>query len=139
MLIKAILVWLALAVLAVSNGIVRNAVISPRLGDLGGHIFSTGVFCVIIFVVTWYTIGWIGPRTGRGALLVGVLWMGMTIAFEFLAGHYLFGNSWDKLLADYNIARGRVWLLVLVALLVAPRVTGKIRGLLSPPASRPAS
>ena len=41
-------------------------------------------------------------------------------AFEFLAGHFLFGNPWSMRVADYNLAAGRVWVLVLLATLVAP-------------------
>jgi hypothetical protein len=44
----------------------------------------------------------------------------LTVAFEFLAEHYLFGNSWEKLLADYNIAQGDIWLIVLVMILISP-------------------
>jgi hypothetical protein len=49
------------------------------------------------------------------------LWLGLTLAFEFLVGHYAFGTSWNELLADYDILNGRLWLLVLVAALTAPR------------------
>ena len=44
----------------------------------------------------------------------------LTLAFEFLAGHYLFGNSWERLLADYDVARGRIWPLVLIVTFVTP-------------------
>jgi len=54
------------------------------------------------------------------AIMIGILWILMTVAFEFLAGHYLFGTSWEKIIADYNIARGRIWILVLVATLISP-------------------
>ena len=44
----------------------------------------------------------------------------LTLAVEFLAGHFLFRNTWERLLADYNLAQGRVWILVLVTTLVTP-------------------
>ena len=34
--------------------------------------------------------------------------------------HHAFGPPWSKHLADYDLTRGRVWLLVLVVTLVAP-------------------
>jgi hypothetical protein len=52
------------------------------------------------------------------------------LAFEFLAGHYLFGNPWERLLADYNIFRGRVWVTVLLLQLFGPFFAAKVRGLL---------
>ena len=62
----------------------------------------------------------IGPKHGYEALLVGIVWVALTVAFEFLAGHYVFGNSWERLIADYNVFRGRIWILVLLANLFAP-------------------
>jgi len=48
------------------------------------------------------------------------MWLAMTLAFEFGAGHYLFHTPWAALIADYNILRGRLWILVLAATLTAP-------------------
>ncbi|MGQ9625254.1 MAG: hypothetical protein ACUVT9_07815 [Candidatus Bathycorpusculaceae bacterium] len=47
--------------------------------------------------------------------------------FEFIAGHYVFGNSWEKLLADYNLLEGRLWSLVLLTILIAPYIANKLR------------
>jgi hypothetical protein len=74
------------------------------------------------------SIGWIGPRTSGQAWGVGAIWVLLILAFEFLAGHYLFHNSWSSLLADYNVFRGRIWPLVLITTLVAPRVCAAVRG-----------
>jgi hypothetical protein len=32
----------------------------------------------------------------------------------------VFGNTWERLLADYDVLRGRIWVLVLLANLVSP-------------------
>ena len=50
-------------------------------------------------------------------LRASVIWLGILV---LAIGHYLFGDSWDRLLADYNILRGRIWLLVPIVTLVAP-------------------
>lgn len=120
MLAKALLVWILLVVVAVLNGGARNAFLAPRFGELGGHVIGTGILCGVIFFVAWLTIPWLGPRAVHQALLIGTVWMFLTVAFEFLAGHYLFGNSWTRLLADYNLLRGRVWILVPLASLLPP-------------------
>ena len=132
MLLRATVVWLVLMVLAIANGIFRNSVITPRLGEQVGHVISTVVLCLILLCVSLLTIRWIGPHTTRDALLIGAFWVVLTLAFEFLAGHYAFGHSWEKLLADYNVGKGRVWLLVPITTLIAPRVAVVIRGLLRP-------
>jgi hypothetical protein len=50
----------------------------------------------------------------------------MTIAFEFGFGHYVAGHSWSRLLADYNLANGRVWSLFLAWIAVLPYLTWRI-------------
>jgi hypothetical protein len=98
----------------------RNNLISPYIGEHAGHIVSTAIFCIVLLLVAKITIPWINPGSIRKALGVGLFWVSLTVVFEFLAGHYLFGNSWATLYADYNILRGRVWVLVLIMTIVAP-------------------
>jgi hypothetical protein len=44
----------------------------------------------------------------------------MTLAFEFLFGHFVAGHSWARLLQDYNLLAGRVWVLLLAWVALAP-------------------
>jgi hypothetical protein len=53
---------------------------------------------------------------------VGLLWLLMTLTFEFVIGHFVFRTSWEKLLADYDLSRGRIWPLVLLTCLVSPYI-----------------
>lgn len=121
MLLRAMLVWLLLCAVAVANGTVRQFLLVPAVGPYAGHVLSSVSLSLLILLVAWLSIRWIGPATVQQAWLVGVLWLSATVAFEFLAGHYLFRNPWAKLLADYDVRQGRVWVLVLVATLLAPR------------------
>jgi hypothetical protein len=41
----------------------------------------------------------------------------------------VFHKPWAELTEDYNVARGRIWPLVLVAVLFAPLWTARIKGL----------
>jgi len=117
---RAAAIWGGLVPLAVANGALRDLLISPRLGPRAGHVISTLILCAAIAVFALVSIPWIAPPDRSAALRVGVLWLALTVAFEFLAGHWLFGTPWEDLLADYNVAAGRVWMLVLVATLLAP-------------------
>ena len=128
MLVRALVIWFGLVVLAVLNGITRNSLITPRLGEHPAHIVSTVILCGVIAVIAWVSNPWLSPGTMKAALGVGVLWVSLTIAFEFLAGHYLFGHPWQKLFADYNLARGRVWIFVLLTTLLAPVWAERVRG-----------
>jgi hypothetical protein len=120
---RALAVWCLLLVLAVLNGGVRDTWLSPALGDPVGRRISSILLSLVILFATWLTIGWIGPTTARQAVAVGALWVGLTLAFEFGVGHYGFGNPWAELLADYDLRRGRIWILVLLTTLLAPLLT----------------
>jgi hypothetical protein len=122
MFLRSLVVWFALLCVAVANGAVREGLIRPRFGELTGHVASTILLSAAILLVAWFAIGWLRPAASRDALLIGGFWLMLTLAFEFLAGHYLFGHPWSRLLADYNLLRGRIWVLVLVATAFAPLV-----------------
>ena len=129
MILRAFSGWGLLLVLAVLNGGVRDTWLTPRLGDTAGRALSSVLLSLLILLATWLTIRWIGPRTGGQALGLGALWLLLTLAFEFGAGRYAFGKSWSDLLADYDLSRGRIWILVLVVTLLAPGLAARLRGL----------
>jgi hypothetical protein len=131
-LARALVVWIVLLIGAIANGAVREYAFVPRMGETAGHVLSTLTLCFAIFLLSWLTIGWIRPLSARDAWAVGSLWLSLTLSFEFLAGHYVFGHPWRRLVGDYNVFRGRVWILVLVTTVVAPVAAAAARGLLRP-------
>jgi hypothetical protein len=128
---RAIVVWCGLLVLAFANGGVREVMLVPALGDTVAHAISSIMLSVAIVVLAWMTIGWIAPATPAAAWQVGALWLALTLAFEFLAGHYFFGNPWSRLLADYNVLRGRIWIVVLLTTVCAPYATARVARIVS--------
>ena len=126
-LLRATLIWLNILVLAIANGAFRERVLIPRLGEAAGHVISTLMLSAAVVLVAVLTIQWIGPGTTRDAWTIGAFWLALTLAFEFLGGHYLFHTPWQTLLADYRIQDGRIWPLVLVATLIAPALAATLR------------
>ena len=129
MLIRAFVIWLALLAAAIVNGAAREGLLIPRTGEAVGHALSSITLSAAILLLAWLSIGWIRPYSTSDAWRVGFAWVSLTLAFEFLAGHYLFGNSWERLLADYNVLAGRIWILVLIITLSAPAIAAAARGL----------
>jgi len=127
MVMRAVFVWCALLVIASINGFAREAVLIPRIGEVAGRALSTLALSVFVVMLTWISIGWIAPRSAAKAWAIGVVWVVLTLAFEFLAGHYVFRNPWSRLLEDYDVTRGRIWILVLIITLVSPRVCAGLR------------
>lgn len=114
--------WLVLLVAAVLNGALRQRGLIPLVGEPAGHVLSTLLLAGAILGATWWWRTWLQIESSRQAWAVGAGWLALTVAFEFLAGHFLFHAPWAKLFADYDLSRGRVWVLVLLATLVAPRL-----------------
>ncbi|MBK7227387.1 MAG: hypothetical protein IPH97_00595 [Ignavibacteriales bacterium] len=108
------------------NGVLREATYKNFVGDLTAHQIST-VTGILFFGIIFYFIfkKW-EIKSLKHAILIGLIWLGLTILFEFGFGHYIMGNPWQKLLHDYNLAEGRVWSLFLVWLTIAPFVFYKI-------------
>ena len=129
MIIRTILIWSGLLGLAIANGGFREAVLVPRL-DLGvARAVSTLMLSGLIVAFGWVLMPWIGPATIQDAWIIGTLWVTLTLAFEFLGGHFLFGKPWPELLADYNLFEGRIWVMVLIVTLMTPALAFTLRRL----------
>lgn len=119
--------WFLFMVLAIINAIIREAVYTSFLDELRAHQLSTFTLMTLFFIGTILILRFSGLNlTGQQAILMGSIWVIMTICFEFLAGHYAFGNSWDHLIADYNILKGRIWMFIPITTFVSPYLANKI-------------
>ena len=127
-ILRALLFWFGLMVLAIANGTVRTYWIIPFTGDRVGHWISTVMLSALILLATSLGWHWLSPRNTAEAWRIGILWTLLTLAFEFLAGHFLFKKSWAALFADYDLTNGRIWVLVLISTLLAPWFVAMLRG-----------
>jgi hypothetical protein len=122
MLVRTVVAWCVILAGAVANGMFRESVILPRTRRGVAHAISTVLLCVVIVAIGWPATLWIDPRTIQDAWTIGAVWLVLTLAFEFGAGHFVFGRTWQELLADYNLLAGRIWIMVLVVTLMTPIV-----------------
>jgi hypothetical protein len=133
-MLRATLVWLLIVPVAILNGALRSFLLVPLLGGALAHIVSTLILSAVVVLIAYALLR---PVSAREAWRMGAMWLALTITFEFLAGHWVFQQSWERLLADYNITRGRVWILVLIATFIAPMVAWRMRGSRSHTTVRP--
>jgi hypothetical protein len=119
---KALAAWLVMLLVSVANGAIRDFTYGKHINELAAHQLSTvGSVLLLAIVIRGYT--WINPPvSARQAFSIGLLWMSLTIAFEFLFFHFAGGRSWPELLGNYNLLKGRVWPVVLVWIAIAPYV-----------------
>ena len=126
-LIKSFLVWLLFIPLAIANGALRDLVFTPALGDTMGRAVSSLVLSLLILGLTLLLVHRLGVTTRAGYLTVGALWLVLTLLFEVSFALLVLGHPMDKLLKDYDIFRGRLWLVVLAATFFAPLLAAKLR------------
>ena len=124
-LLSTLGMWFIFVIAAILNGTFRISFITPRVGEYAGHVISTVIFMFVIFAGTYLFLGYLNADLSRNdLLLIGAFWLVLTVVFEFVFGHYVVGHSWEMLLADYNIFKGRVWVLVLITTSLAPWMIG---------------
>lgn len=120
MLLRYLLAWLGLAILAIANGTIREYTYGKVVSELAAHQISTLTAILLSGIFVWFLHRhWPLQSTGQ-AWKIGIMWLVLTIAFEFGFGHWVVGHPWSRLLADYNILAGRVWGLFLAGVLVLP-------------------
>ncbi len=119
--------WLGLVILAILNGAIREKAYGPFMRELPAHQLSTFIGLILFGGYIWTITGVFPIESSRQAIVIGAMWLIMTVVFEFVFGHYVIGHPWRRLLQDYNLLEGRVWSLVLLWTAVAPYVCFRIR------------
>ncbi len=112
--------WLLLLAVAMVNGGLRDFTYGKHLPEL----LANQISCVSGILLLGIAIRWFArrhpPASAKQAWCIGLFWMGLTVAFEFLFFHYVAGHPWTELLANYDVASGRLWPLILIWVAVAP-------------------
>jgi hypothetical protein len=125
--VKAACLWLGFLAVAVTCGFLRERFLVPGLGPLAGRALGTLLVAVIIFGMIYAYLGKLTGASRAALFKLGLGWTIATIMFEFLFGHYVMGQPWDSLWADYQVFQGRLWPLVLLVTLFGPLLARKIR------------
>lgn len=127
LILKAIGLWAILVIVAVANGTARQLLLASRLGERTAHQVSSVMLSALILIVALASVPALGALTTGRLLGIGLLWLVLTVAFEFTLGR-LTGRSWEYLLADYNLLQGRLWPVVLATTFLAPLIAAWVRG-----------
>lgn len=100
----------------------------PSLGEFRSNQIGVFTGSLIILAIALLFVRWIGASRYAELLGIGVLWLGLTLAFEFLFGHFVAGASWQRLLSDYNVLEGGFLGFGMVFLTLSPWIAGRVRG-----------
>ncbi len=125
--IRSLVVWIVLIAAEIAHGILRAILLVPRVGEFRSN--QIGIFSgsAIILAIAYFTIQWIGAKRTSELLLVGFIWLILTLAFEILFGRFVVGLSWDQILEGYNISHGGLMPVGLLLLFFSPMIAIKLR------------
>lgn len=122
MIWKYALAWLPMPLIGIINGSIRQFGYGKFMSELTAHQISTLTGIILFGLYVWFLSRLWRIKSSSQALTIGVMWLSLTVAFEFVFGHYVMGNPWCRLLHDYNLLEGRLWVLVLIWITIAPLV-----------------
>jgi len=125
-MIRPVIAWLAILVLAFVNGTLREFALVPALGQRAAYMASGLLLSAVILVVAIALGRWLRLDTAARAMRIGFLWLGLTLVFEFGLG-IVQGRSWADMLMPYTFKDGNIWPLVLAVVLFAPLVALRAR------------
>jgi hypothetical protein len=127
--IRALLVWLVIIAAESVNGTLRTLYLAPVIGDFPARRVGVLIAVAIIFAITLAFIRWMGARTRAQLLGVGVMWVVLTVVFEFALGRGVFHYDWSRILSDYDLSRGGLMVFGLLAMVFTPLLAARMRGL----------
>lgn len=113
--------WFVLMLLAIANGTLRQYTYGKFVSELHAHQLSTLTGMLLFGCAVWlFATAWRSPDAPRQAVAIGIVWLFLTLAFECLFGRFVVGHSWQRLLRDYDLLAGRVWVVFLLWLTMLP-------------------
>jgi len=124
---KALTVWVVILLLAMANGIFREAVLAPALGAGTSLVLSGLMLCGVVFLATFLFLPWLDTRVPAHLLTIGLGWLLLTLVFEFSFG-LLTGKALPELLEAYTFQGGNLWPAVLAVIVVSPWLAARLRG-----------
>jgi hypothetical protein len=127
-LLHGIAVWLLIALAETVHGTLRTLFLKPAVGDLASRQIGVFTGSLMIVVIACATIGWIGARTTRSLVGVGLLWVALMLPFEISVGRAL-GFSWERIASDYVPWQGGYMILGMTVLALAPLIAARLRAL----------
>ena len=88
---RALAVWLVIIAVEFIHGVLRALFLVPVVGDFRARQIGVFTGSLLILLVAYLSVPWLRVQTTRALLHVGVLWLLLTVTFEFSFGHF---KSW---------------------------------------------
>ncbi len=127
LVLELIVLGFTLAGAETLHGIVRNAVVAPRLGTKKAKQLSLISGTLILFVICYFWIPNLGIDAAGALLAVGLflaIFMGL---FDIVLGRYIMKLRWRIVLRDFDLRQGNYLLVGLLILSGIPLMVMKLQ------------
>lgn len=119
-------VWLMEIVLSGFNFfLLMNLIYEPNWGELIAHQIGMSTRILYIFLFAYFLLRVVKEYTVEDLLHVGILWLGLTLIFEW-AGSLAIGRPVKEILIGWNVFAGYMWPYVLLTYLLSNLIVGII-------------
>lgn len=125
-MLKYFLCWFPMLLLAIINGTARDLWYKKYVGEITAHQISTVSLILLFGFYIWLVMKKYPAKSGTQAIYVGLFWLTLTLAFEFGFG-LMRGRTLTQLLGEYDIMKGRIWILIPVWVILAPYLFFRIQ------------
>ena len=91
-LVRGVAVWILIALAETVHGVLRTILLAPRVGDLTSRQIGVLTGSLMILLIAYVTINWIGASKPRQRAAVGALWVVLMLIFEVTLGRAFEGR-----------------------------------------------
>lgn len=120
MVFRYFLAWFGLMILAILNGALREGFFKRYMDDPAAHQLSTLTLLILITIYFLFIIRFWPIESSSQAWIIGTMWLIMTEVFEFGMGLVISKIPLSRILQEYNILAGRLWILIPLWTLFSP-------------------
>lgn len=128
-LARGLVIWVVIIFAESLHGTARELWLKPLVGDFRARQIAFFSGMALILALAWLFVRWLRAANTQQLLHIGLLWMVLTLLFEFALGMFVLGYTWERMWQDYNLPAGGFMGLGLLWLLFAPLLAAHIRGI----------
>jgi hypothetical protein len=118
--LKLLIAWLLILPCMIINGIFRELVLKSLVATQVAETISVVIGLAIVVVLTRSLLRPLAGKSMAQVVRASVVLVLLTVAFEFIFGHYVDDKSWSELAANYELWNGRLWPILLAAIAFMP-------------------
>lgn len=80
------MIWVVIAFAETLHGILRVKMLNRRLGNRRARRLGVLTGSILILIIGWLSVPWIGLSSTEESLIVGGIWLAMMLGFDILFG-----------------------------------------------------